>query len=127
MSDTPEHPEVVDGQPPAVADSYFVTSGGGSYHHLAPGVEIRAVAGESLMISRVELAEGSVVPDHSHPHEQMGMLLSGRVEFTIGGVTRILEPGDIWRIPGHVSHRVLTLDGPAVALDLFHPVRDDYR
>ena len=55
------------------------------------------------------------------------MMISGRAEFTIGGVTRILGPGDIWRIPGHVPHKVRTLDGPAVALDVFHPVRDDYR
>ena len=79
------------------------------------------------MLSLVHLKPGSVVPDHSHPHEQMGMMLSGRAEFTIGGVTRILGPGDIWRIPSNVIHRVRALDGPAVALDVFHPVREDYR
>ena len=79
------------------------------------------------MLSLVHLEPGSVVPEHSHPHEQMGMMISGRAEFTIGGVTRVLGPGDIWRIPGNVPHRVVTLDGPAVALDVFHPVREDYR
>ncbi len=79
------------------------------------------------MLSLVDFEAGSVVPEHSHPHEQMGMMISGRLEFTIGGETQVLGPGDIWRIPGHVVHRVRALDGPAVALDVFHPVRDDYR
>jgi quercetin dioxygenase-like cupin family protein len=54
-------------------------------------------------------------------------MLSGRLRFTVGGVTRLLGPGDQWRIPGGVVHRVEALDEPAVALDVFHPVRDDYR
>ena len=57
-------------------------------------------------------ARRSVVDEHSHPHEQMGMLLEGRLEFTVGGVTRLLGPGDIWCIPGGVVHSVRALDGP---------------
>jgi quercetin dioxygenase-like cupin family protein len=57
----------------------------------------------------------------------MGYLVSGRLEFTIGGQTRLLEAGDQWRIPSGVPHRVVAVGGPAVALDVFHPVRDDYR
>ena len=109
------------------ASRYFIPAGGGTPHELFPGVEIRAISGESLMLSVVTLEPGSVVPEHSHPHEQMGMMLSGRAEFTIGGMTRILGPGDLWRIPGHVLHKVRTLEAPAVALDVFHPVREDYR
>ncbi len=56
----------------------------------------------------------------------MGLLISGRLEFTIGDVTRVVGPGDIWRIPGGVVHTVRAIDGPAVALDVFHPIRDDY-
>jgi len=113
---------------PNDGDRYFIPSGGGTHRALFPGVEIHATSGEGLMLSLVDLAAGSVVPEHSRPHEQMGMMISGRAEFTIGGVTRILGPGDIWRIPGHVPHQVRTLDeGPAVALDVFHPVREDYR
>jgi quercetin dioxygenase-like cupin family protein len=116
------------GEYAAVDHYYFVPAGGGTHRHLFPGVEIHATAGVGLMLSLVHLKPGSVVLDHSHPHEQMGMMISGRAEFTIGGITRILGPGDIWRIPGNVVHRVRTLDdGPAVALDVFHPVREDYR
>ena len=67
------------------------------------GVEIRTTAGKGLMLSVVRLEPGSVVTDHAHPHEQMGILLKGQLEFTVGGVTRLLGPGDMWRIPGGVE------------------------
>ncbi len=108
-------------------DEYFVPRGGGSHHKIFPGVEIRTTAGQKMMLSVVDFEAGALVPEHSHPHEQMGLLVSGRLEFTIGGRTRILEPGDLWRIPGGVPHRVIALDGPAVALDVFYPIREDYR
>jgi quercetin dioxygenase-like cupin family protein len=91
-----------------------------------PGVEIRTNAGTNMMLSVVHLEPGSEVLEHSHPHEQMGVLIEGRLEFTIGGVTRQLGPGDQWRIPGGVVHNVRTLDQPAVAIDVFHPIREDY-
>ena len=105
---------------------YFVAAGEGSHHDLFPGVSIETTAGTSMMISVVTFEPGSAVPDHSHPHEQMGMMVSGRLEFTVGGITRVLGPGEIWRIPGGVVHKVRAIDGPAVALDVFHPIREDY-
>lgn len=105
---------------------YFIAAGSGSRHEIFPGVVIRTTAGDAMMFSVVHLEPGSIVAEHAHPHEQMGMLISGRLEFTIGGETRILGPGDLWRIPGGVPHRVVTLDVPAVALDVFHPIRQDY-
>jgi quercetin dioxygenase-like cupin family protein len=107
-------------------ESYFIPAGAGSRHLIFPGVEIHTAAGTNLMLSVVHLEPESVVLDHSHPHEQMGILLEGRLEFTVGGVTRLLGPGDMWRIPGGVLHRVRALDQPAVAIDVFHPIREDY-
>ena len=112
---------------PADEGRYFIPAGAGSHHRIFPGVAIRTTAGQGLMLSLVNFEPGSVVPEHAHPHEQMGMMISGRAEFTVGGTTRVLGPGDMWRIPGHVPHKVVALDGPAVALDVFHPVREDYR
>jgi quercetin dioxygenase-like cupin family protein len=112
---------------PRPDDPYFVPVGHGSKHDLFPGVSIVTTAGDALMLSLVTFEPDSVVPDHSHPHEQMGVMISGRLEFTVGGLTRVLETGDSWKIPGGVVHGVRALDGPAVALDVFHPVRDDYR
>src|SRR5271170_1878268 len=107
-------------------DGYFLPAGSGSRHVIFPGVEIRTTAGKGAMLSVVHFEPESVVTDHAHPHEQMGYLLEGQLEFTVGGVTRLLGPGDMWRIPGGVIHRVRALGQPAVALDVFHPIREDY-
>jgi quercetin dioxygenase-like cupin family protein len=107
-------------------DDYFTPAGEGAFHALFPGVSIRTSAGKEMLLSVVTFEPGGIVPDHSHPHEQMGFLVSGFLEFTIGGVCRRLGPGDQWRIPGGVSHRVIASNGPAVALDVFHPIREDY-
>jgi quercetin dioxygenase-like cupin family protein len=107
--------------------TYFIRAGQGSTHRIFPGVSINTIAGEGMMLSVVTFEPHSVVEEHAHPHEQMGVMLSGSAEFTVGGVTTLIGPGDAWRIPGGVKHKVVALDGPAVALDVFHPVRDDYR
>jgi len=78
------------------------------------------------MLSVVRFEPDAEVPMHSHPHEQAGLLVSGRLKFTIGEVTRVLEAGDQWLIPGGVAHTVVAVDGPAVALDVFNPIREDY-
>lgn len=111
---------------PAPEDSYFIPAGQGSRHTIFPGVDICTTAGREMMISVVTLEPNSLVADHAHPHEQMGIMISGRAEFTVGGVTKVIGPGDIWRIPGGVTHRVRALDGPALAVDVFHPIREDY-
>jgi unsaturated pyranuronate lyase len=111
---------------PGPGESYFLPAGSGSRHMIFPGVEILTTAGKNMMLSVVRFEPRSVVEEHSHPHEQMGILLEGRLEFTIGGVTRLLGPGDIWRIPGGVLHSVRALESPVLALDVFHPIREDY-
>jgi quercetin dioxygenase-like cupin family protein len=69
----------------------------------------------------------AVVEEHSHPHEQVGMVLEGRAIFFIGAEQKTLQPGDLFRIPGNVRHRVVALDKPVKALDIFYPIREEYR
>lgn len=78
------------------------------------------------MLSYLEMDEGAVVPLHSHPHEQGGMLIRGRLELTIGNETRVCEAGAMFMIPPNVPHRAVAVGGPAVVLDVFSPVREDY-
>lgn len=106
---------------------YFLEPAERSQHHIFPGVDIFTAAGEELMISFVEMEPHAVVEEHSHPHEQMGVLLKGEFEFHIGDEVRTLKPGDMWRIPGGVKHKAIAGDQPVSAIDIFHPVRDDYR
>ena len=96
-------------------------------HTIFRGVHIRTSACEKMMLSHVHLEPHSVVEEHSHPHEQVGMLLKGKAIFYIGGEEKTLGPGDFYRIPGNVKHRVVVLDEPAEALDIFCPVREEYR
>ena len=91
-----------------------------------PGCRMRTPFGEHLMLSYLEMDEGAVVPLHSHPHEQGGMLLKGKLELTIGDDARIVEPGAMFLIPPHVMHKAVAIGGPAVVLDVFSPIREDY-
>jgi quercetin dioxygenase-like cupin family protein len=106
---------------------YFLTRDDCSQHTIFPGVNIFTAAGERMMLSLVQMEPGARVEEHSHPHEQMGLLLEGELTFTIGGETRVVRPGDMWRIPGGVPHHAVAGPAGARALDVFHPVRDDYR
>lgn len=91
-----------------------------------PGIKMRAPHLEKLMLSYLEMDEGAEVPLHSHPHEQGGVLLKGRMEMTIGDETRIIEPGALYLIPSNVPHRAIALNGPVTVLDMFSPIREDY-
>ena len=105
---------------------YFVTLADCAQHQIFPGVRIHTAAGVKMMFSVVDLEPHAVVEAHCHPHEQMGILLEGELTFTIGGETQRVTPGQMWRIPGGVEHRVVAGDRPARAIDVFHPVREDY-
>lgn len=92
-----------------------------------PGCRMRTPAGENLMLSYLEMDDQAVVPLHSHPHEQGGILLSGTLELTIGAETRVVTAGSLFLIPPNVPHKAVAIAGPAIVLDVFSPVREDYR
>jgi quercetin dioxygenase-like cupin family protein len=106
---------------------FFPTAEEYARHTIFPGVTVRTCSAERLMLSLAELEPHAVVAEHSHPHEQVGIVLEGRAVFTIGGEEKTLQPGDMFRIPGNVRHKVTALEQRVKALDIFHPIRDDYR
>ena len=91
-----------------------------------PGCRLRTPHGRHLMLSYLEMDAGAEVPLHSHPHEQGGVLLEGTLELTIGDETRRVAAGSLFLIPPDVPHRAVAIDGPAVVLDVFSPIREDY-
>ena len=105
---------------------YFPDPASMSKHSIFPGVQIATCASEKMMMSHVRMTPGAVVEEHSHPHEQIGMVLSGRAIFYVGGEEKTLGKGDLYRIPGNVRHRVVALDEPVEAFDIFYPIREDY-
>jgi quercetin dioxygenase-like cupin family protein len=105
---------------------YFPTVAETSTRMIFSGVTIHACAAEKMMMSLVELEPHAMVEEHSHPHEQVGMLLEGRARFFIGDEEKLVTKGDMWRIPGNVRHRVVALDEPVKAIDIFCPIREEY-
>lgn len=99
---------------------------GADAHELAPGVTMRPLFGEGAMLNLLEFAAGAQVPVHDHPHEQLGYVLEGELTLEIAGVEHRLRPGDAYRIAGGTPHAAWA-DGPCVVLDVFQPVREDYR
>jgi quercetin dioxygenase-like cupin family protein len=90
------------------------------------GVAARTVHGERISLGIVELDPGAVVPEHRHEQEQLGMVISGRMHFRIGEVTKSLGPGETWTIPSNVPHEVTAGADGAVVIDVFAPVRADW-
>jgi quercetin dioxygenase-like cupin family protein len=91
------------------------------------GVLARSVEGERVTFAVVELDPSIVVPEHSHDNEQLGIVLRGSVSFRVGDEVRELEAGGTWRIPPNVPHGVEVGSEGAVVIDVFAPVRDDWR
>jgi unsaturated pyranuronate lyase len=90
------------------------------------GVAARSVHGDRLTLAVIELDPGTVVPEHSHDHEQLGVVLRGRLTFRVGDEARDLRPGGTWRIPSNVPHEVHVGPEGAVVVDVFAPTRDDW-
>ncbi len=106
---------------------YFQTREESSSHEIFPGVRIETATGQSMTVSSVYLDAHAVVERHDHPHEQMGILVRGELLFEIGEERRTLKAGDMWKIPGGVPHRVVAGTDGAHAIDVFHPIREEYR
>lgn len=91
-----------------------------------PGVVRRTMnSGERTTLAEITLDNGAVVPEHTHPHEQIGYVARGRVLFEVGGERRELSEGDSYLIPGNVPHRVTALT-QAICIDIFSPVREEF-
>lgn len=89
-------------------------------------VRARKIDGERITLALVELAPDAIVPGHRHENEQMGMVISGAVTFTIGDEVRELGPGGTWRIPSDTPHQVSVGPSGAVVIDIFAPTRADW-
>ena len=94
---------------------------------LVPGVNLRPMWGDRIMMSLEEIAPRTELPSHVHPHEQAGIVLQGEFEFTIGGETQRVRQGDAYLIPGGVEHSLIGSDGWSLAVDIFSPPRQEYK
>lgn len=93
---------------------------------LFPGFHFQLIHTATNTYSFVTVDAGSTLPIHNHIHEQSSFVLEGKFEMTVGGETSIMEPGSFTLIPSNVPH-----GGTAITdcklLDIFSPVREDYK
>jgi quercetin dioxygenase-like cupin family protein len=94
---------------------------------LADGVRARALFGDAAMLNLVELDPGAVVPEHSHPHEQIGIGLRGLITMVFDGEEHPMGPMDAMHIPSGVVHEGIAGPEGALVLDVFVPIREDFR
>ena len=94
---------------------------------MVPGVRRQVLAcGDRAMVVRIAIDKDAVVPIHTHPHEQVGYIASGKFRFTIGSETRDLGPLEGYAIPPNVPHGGVGLEENTVAVDTFAPPREEY-
>jgi quercetin dioxygenase-like cupin family protein len=104
----------------------FRKSGEDGFVVMAPGIRRRTlVNGDRTLFASFRLDAGSRIPEHSHPEEQTGFLVSGSMTFHICGESHETRPGDAWAIPGDVPHSV-DVHEDCFAIEVFSPVRNDY-
>lgn len=91
-----------------------------------PGLTRRTLgATDDAMVVEFRARAGVQIPGHSHPHQQVGYVVSGQIEITIDGVTTACQPGDSYAIPGGVTHGA-HFPVESVVIDCFSPIREDY-
>jgi len=94
---------------------------------LAEGVTGQPLFGERGMLNLIAFEPGAIVPLHSHPHEQLGLVLRGMQALVVDGVAHELGPMEGYVLPGGVEHSAYSGPDGALVLDVFSPVREDYR
>ena len=94
--------------------------------HPEPGLQRRVLTNSpAMMLIEHRMEKGWAGARHSHPHEQMVYVLSGRLRFVCGNDTFEIAGGDSFIVPGGIEHQASALE-PCVVLDVFHPTREDY-
>jgi quercetin dioxygenase-like cupin family protein len=93
---------------------------------LSPGIIGQYVHGASTTLGYVTIEKGSILAAHSHPHEQITMILEGSLEMKIGDETHILTEGMMHVIPSNVIHSAIA-HSECKLIDVFSPVREEYR
>jgi quercetin dioxygenase-like cupin family protein len=83
------------------------------------------VVGQNVMLARVLLKKGCIVPEHSHHNEQITYVLEGALKFWIDGEEIVVNAGEVLTIPSNMPHRAEAL-ADTVDLDIFNPPRADW-
>jgi quercetin dioxygenase-like cupin family protein len=94
--------------------------------YIAEGIERQMIVGKNMLMCRFRFAPFVVTAEHNHPHEQMTLVVKGKVKFTISGEDHVLQPGDVLHFPPHNQHGATMLDEEVILIDIFSPIREDF-
>jgi len=83
------------------------------------------VVGQNIMLARVLLKKGCIVPEHSHPNEQLTFIAAGALKFWIDGKEIVVNAGECLTIPPNMPHKAEALED-TVDFDVFNPPRFDW-
>ena len=98
----------------------------GESRQLLEGVDLTTlVHGEKTLMGQFKIAKGSIIPNHSHPHEQTGFMVFGKLRFIVDGEVTDVETGDSWCLHGNIEHSAEALEDSMI-IEVFSPVREDY-
>lgn len=86
----------------------------------------QVIHADSMTIAKVYLKKGCLVPEHSHPNEQLSVMEAGSLDFVVGGEKITVKAGDVLRIPSNVKHSAYATED-AVSLDIFSGIREDWK
>jgi len=92
----------------------------------APGIQVQPVIGESLMTCWIAMEPGAVVIEHSHPNEQLGVVVEGSVSITAEGETREMVIGDAYVVPSDMAHSGVAGADGVLLVETFVPIREEY-
>ncbi len=104
----------------------FVNLSDLSEKEAVPGFHGKFVHGDNMTSTFWRIEAGAKLPEHAHPHEQLSILTEGKFEMTLDGEKRELAPGMVAVIPSNVVHSGTALTD-CMILDVFYPVREDYK
>src|SRR5688572_3937339 len=90
------------------------------------GIKRQMVIGQNVMVCRFTFDPFVVTDVHSHPHEQITLVVKGKVRFTIDGQIVIAATGDVLHFPPENQHGATMLDEEVVLIDIFSPIREDF-
>jgi quercetin dioxygenase-like cupin family protein len=92
---------------------------------LNPLLQRQFVVGQEVMLARVLLKKGCIVPEHSHHNEQITYILEGALKFSIDGREIVVHAGEVLTIPPNMPHKAEAVED-TVDLDIFNPPRADW-
>lgn len=96
------------------------------YTNVLEGIRVKAIThGKETLMTEFLLQKNSVLPEHTHAHEQTGYLVKGKMKLFVADSSSVLNPGDSWNIPSNVTHRAEIMED-SVAIEVFSPCRVDY-